>query len=273
MPKARAWTDEELREAVKLSRSYKEVCRRLGLVPRGGNWWNVKARAEQLGLPDAHFSRNAIDETLLREAVASSNSLIDVCRRLGLPADAASHQRVTRAVTRLHICVAHFPRGTSRDRGRSWTDEQLRDAVPRARSVAGVLRALGLVAAGGNYDQVNRRIAALALDVTHFTGMGWNVGGKFRPRPQLPLDEVLVAGRWASSHGLKLRLIKVGLKRAMCELCGWAQRSPDGRIPVELDHANGDRDDNRLENLRILCPNCHSLQPTHRGLNRRSRRR
>ena len=45
------------------------------------------------------------------------------------------------------------------------------------------------------------------------------------------------------------------------------KKSIDGRIPLELDHINGDRHDNRIKNLRILCPNCHSLQPTHRGRN------
>lgn len=55
------------------------------------------------------------------------------------------------------------------------------------------------------------------------------------------------------------------------ERCGWAERAEDGRIPVELDHKNGDRFDNRFENLQILCPNCHSLQPTHRGKNVKSR--
>ena len=54
-------------------------------------------------------------------------------------------------------------------------------------------------------------------------------------------------------------------------MCGWAKISIDGRIPLELDQINGNRHDNRLENLRILCPNCHSLQITHRGMNIKSK--
>ena len=72
---------------------------------------------------------------------------------------------------------------------------------------------------------------------------------------------------------LKQRLFRAGLKTEKCEMCGWAAQAPDGRIPVEIDHMNGDKTDNRIENLRILCPNCHALQPTHRGLNRKRRKR
>jgi 5-methylcytosine-specific restriction endonuclease McrA len=70
-----------------------------------------------------------------------------------------------------------------------------------------------------------------------------------------------------------MRLFAAGLKKRECEVCGWAEVSADGRIPLELDHINGDKNDNRLDNLRILCPNCHSLQPTHRGLNQRRRQK
>ena len=153
-----------------------------------------------------------------------------------------------------------------------WTDGELREAVAASASYSQAIRRLGLVPAGGNYVQVQRRIRELALDTSHFTGKRWNVGLKFRPSPPAPLEVVLVVGRPTGSHKLKKRLFRAGLKAPVCELCGWAARAPDGRIPVELDHINGDRSDNRLENLRILCPNCHSLQPTHRGLNHKRRK-
>lgn len=103
--------------------------------------------------------------------------------------------------------------------------------------------------------------------MSHFTGMGWRKNRTFAFIPQRPLVEILVRHSDFQSFKLKKRLFLEGLKSPRCELCGWAEMAKDGRIPVELDHINGDRFDNRLLNLRILCPNCHSLQSTHRGLN------
>lgn len=156
---------------------------------------------------------------------------------------------------------------------RSWTDEQLRRAVAASRSYRAVLIRLGLIPAGGNYAQVQRRVRQLSLPTGHFTGKGWNVKLRFKPHPAVPLHDLLVVNGTAQSHVLKKRLFVAGIKKPQCELCGWAVQAEDGRIPVELDHINGDHYDNRLENLRILCPNCHSLQPTHRGKNKKAHMR
>jgi hypothetical protein len=136
-----------------------------------------------------------------------------------------------------------------------------------------VLIKLLLVPAGGNYEQIKRRIRELELPIEHFTGKGWNIDLQFNPNPPTPLEELLVINGTAQSFVLKKRLFVAGLKSPKCELCGWCEISIDGRVPVELDHVNGDRYDNRVENLRILCPNCHSLQTTHRGRNKKVRLR
>ncbi|MBI5045842.1 MAG: HNH endonuclease [Candidatus Niyogibacteria bacterium] len=88
-------------------------------------------------------------------------------------------------------------------------------------------------------------------------------------KPLLSLDKILVQNSTYQSYKLKRRLFKAGIKFPECEKCGWAEFSDDGRLPLELDHINGDSRDNRLNNLRVLCPNCHSLQLTHRGKNKK----
>jgi Zn finger protein HypA/HybF involved in hydrogenase expression len=149
---------------------------------------------------------------------------------------------------------------------RRWTNKQLTDAVASSRSIRQVINKLGLIPAGGNYKQVYQYIDELKLDTTHLKGKCWNKGmsGVYF-HPQVPLDEILIQGRKFQSYGLKNRLYKARLKKKECEKCGWAEVSKDGRMPLELHHMNGDHTDNRLENLVILCPNCHSLEPNYRG--------
>lgn len=154
-------------------------------------------------------------------------------------------------------------------RQRRWTEQQLRSVAKNATSVRQIIFSLGLKPAGGNYFQMSKYLKEFKIDISHFKGKAWNKGLRGIGKPQLSLDEILVLGSNFQSYKLKRRLFTANLKDVRCEECGWAERSKDGRIPLELDHINGNSRDNRLGNLRILCPNCHSLKPTHRGRNRR----
>ncbi|HSX19315.1 MAG TPA: HNH endonuclease signature motif containing protein [Candidatus Saccharimonadales bacterium] len=155
-------------------------------------------------------------------------------------------------------------------RNKKWTEGQLREAAKDSTSVRQVLHKLELKEAGGNYTQITKYLSFYAVDISHFKGKGWNKGLRGIGQPILKLEEILVENSYFQSFKLKKRLFTIGLKQRHCEECGWAKMSDDGRLPLELDHINGDPRDNRLENLRVLCPNCHSLKPTHRGRNRKS---
>jgi Zn finger protein HypA/HybF involved in hydrogenase expression len=151
---------------------------------------------------------------------------------------------------------------------KKWTDEQFVKAVTENNSIAGVIKTLGLIPAGGNYETVTKKIKELNLDISHFTGQGWNVGLKFKPIETKPLSEILVDGCYYNSYKLKNRLIREGLKNCKCERCGrttWENET----IPLELHHINGNRSDNRLDNLQVLCPNCHALTDNYRGKNKK----
>lgn len=153
-------------------------------------------------------------------------------------------------------------------RKRSWTEAKLRNSVSKSSSIRQVLKCLNLKATGGNYNQIYKYLTEYKISISHFKGKAWNKGLKGIGKPKLSLKQILIKGSSFQSYKLKKRLFSANIKKVECEICGWAQKTDDGRIPLELDHINGNSTDNTLSNLRILCPNCHSLQPTHRGRNK-----
>lgn len=148
--------------------------------------------------------------------------------------------------------------------GYKWTDEQLYEACQMSTSIRQVLSCLGLKEAGGNYTHITASIKELDIDISHFTGKGWNAGKTFGPKREIAY--YLVEGSTILSHTLKLRLFKEGIKERICESCKlteWLGKP----MPLELNHLNGKHKDNRLENLQILCPNCHAQTSNYRGKN------
>jgi hypothetical protein len=189
----------------------------------------------------------------------------EILTKLGLVPRGGNYESVRRRMTALGIPVDHLRRV---QRGRplsSCEDDEIRDAVARSRSLAQVLAHLG-IRGGGSQARLRGRIRDLGIDTSHFVGQGWRKGMRVPVRSPMPLSALLVDGRPGQTDRLKRRLIAEGLKRHECEVCRldrWNGRP----IPLELDHVNGKRDDNRLSNLRIVCPNCHAQTETYRGRN------
>lgn len=132
-------------------------------------------------------------------------------------------------------------------------------------SYAEALRRVGLRPAGGNHGTIKKYVAQWDISVEHFGARGpYPRGG----RAATPLEDVLVSRSHYHRGALKRRLYEAGLKSPACELCGQGDQWRGRAMALILDHVNGDATDNRLVNLRIVCPNCNSTLETHCGRNK-----
>jgi 5-methylcytosine-specific restriction endonuclease McrA len=164
-----------------------------------------------------------------------------------------------------------FQRGGVMAKRRNGKDASLVAAIQQSKSIAGVLRLMGMRVGGGNYATIKRCINELRVDTSHWTGQGHRKGSVRPVVAARPLQSILVRGSAYHSDKLRRRLIREMVfehRCAGCRLSDWL----GSKIPLELDHKDGDRSNNVLENLRLLCPNCHALTPTYRGRNARKKR-
>ena len=121
---------------------------------------------------------------------------------------------------------------------------------------------------GGSRLILNKYVEIWSIPTDHFDPHAASLAGIERTWKQAtPLADLLVERRFTNRARLTERLYEAGLKQPRCELCGQGEEWRGRRMSLILDHVNGVSDDNRLENLRIVCPNCNATLDTHCGRN------
>lgn len=161
--------------------------------------------------------------------------------------------------TTLRYWLKKYNMKTRTTRYRTWTDQQLIDAVEKSEYMSDVILSLGLTVRPGNYETVKLHVKRLGLDTTHFLG---NSSKNRRGGPSPIPDDVLFSQDSVHGRGVaKSRIIKNNLFPYECALCGIAEWHKK-KLSLVLDHINGVNNDHRLDNLRFLCPNCNSQQDT-----------
>lgn len=144
-------------------------------------------------------------------------------------------------------------------RKRSYTDRQLFELVPLVDSFRSLCRKLELAEGGAGYTNLQKVVKRLEIDTSHFVR-------KKLPKNKTDLQDVFSNSVYLYSSHLKKRMIKEGYFEEKCYRCERTEWEGQ-RIPLELEHINGKSRDNSLDNLTLLCPNCHALTNTYRGRN------
>lgn len=146
---------------------------------------------------------------------------------------------------------------------------ELQRIVANAKTITAILLHFGLSNKGGQSKTLQQRLIEDNIDFSHIPlGRNANKGiKKTTPNHQIPLEDILVEKSTYNRSHLKKRLLKLGLLKNQCYVCGQLPAWNGKPLTLQIDHINGIPDDNRLENLRMLCPHCHSQTETFAGRN------
>lgn len=197
------------------------------------------------------------DAVHLQSVLYKSTSRSDTLRNLGYhPGAPISRKKLNDAIKRFNLDVSSFSTRTER-----W--DILPRVIKNCFSISDVLRAVGLQDQGDNHKTAKRYIEEFKLDTSHFHSKRTGGGVSSYTKTEIFCKNSKAHRRTVRDWVIREKLLPYECHN--CKLTEW-QNKP---LVLDLDHINGINNDHRLENLRFLCPNCHSQTPTHRGHNRK----
>jgi HNH endonuclease len=254
-----------------VSTSLVDMLRNLNVPVASGPRRYLRKRLIQYGIDTSHFvdeplparPRMTYSKERLAEAAACSHSVRGVLEYLGVTPYDSAYTHIRKRLRQFGIDICHFTDGRAGVSKQLLPREELFMAVAESRSLAGVLRALGRPNGGGGRALVRRSIAEHNISTAHFIGQGHQQG---RPPPTRKsasaiLQRLPPGSRRTKTAQLRRALGESGVPQ-ICGECGISDTWRGRRLILEIDHVNGDRLDNRIDNLRYLCPSCHNQTRT-----------
>lgn len=148
-----------------------------------------------------------------------------------------------------------------------FSKDEIEQFIKESMSYAQLSSKLGYgKSAGGSASKAMQdMIEELSLDASHFTGQKWSKGTTYESNKYMSFEEY-IKGEHVQTNKVRKKLLKEGIKKHICECC--LNTTWNGQpIPLEVHHKDGDKTNNSLVNLQLLCPNCHALTETYRGRN------
>ncbi len=156
---------------------------------------------------------------------------------------------------------------------RTWSIENLKEAVSASTEISDVVIKLGLRAAGGNFATIRRVIKEENIDISHFkskSSLNFKKTQNANKYWRIPPEEVYTINPHYRGK-IRIRLLTDNIIPYVCAGCGNSGFYNGAKLTLQIDHINGIHHDNRIENLRWMCPNCHTQTMNFAGRNKRKR--
>lgn len=205
-----------------------------------------------------------MDRKTIEKVLANSSSKSEFFKLMGWKENSGyNYKKFNKLVNDYDLDISHFTFRRS-----SYSIEKLKDVVSSSYGYSDVMRKLGISLSGGNHASLKKKIKLNNIDISHFLGKSWNTGSRYiNNGKKYDSTDIFIENSNYSRYHLKNRILKEGLLKYECEKCLNKGDWNGEALTLQLDHINGINNDNRLKNLRFLCPNCHSQTKTFAGKN------